>query len=270
MTRWLLNTFPTWLLAIVTVGGAVAVSVAGLALVRRRFPEHHKHAANDLAGVVIGVLAAIFGILLGFITVSLYQDYTDAKATVRSEATELAQLYNDSLAFSPAATLAVRREIRSYVAAVRFSEWQRMRDGEADARVGSKHIADLYRVLREYEPDSRTSIAFYADAVARLNDIVDARRTRLNYATEEMPHLFRIMLVLGAALLIASLYVLGTSNRRLHTLMVVGVAIITSFNLLIVAVLDHPFSGDIAVSNEPFDQERLKLLNVTPRDLGDE
>ena len=102
--RTLLNTFPTWLLAIVTVSGAVAVSLGGLALVRRRLPELERHGSNDIVGVAIGVLAAVLGILLGFVTVSLYQDFTDAEATVQSEATEVVQLYNDSLAFSPAAT----------------------------------------------------------------------------------------------------------------------------------------------------------------------
>jgi hypothetical protein len=269
VTRTLLNTFPTWLLAIVTVGGAVALSTGGLLLVRRRFPDLYKHGVNDVIGVAIGVLAAVFGILLGFVTVALYQDFTDAEATVRSEATELIQLYNDSRAFSPPAAAAVKREIKSYIAAVRFSEWERMRDGEADARVGDKHVGDLYRVLRTYEPRTQSQTAFYTDSVARLNDVVDARRSRLNDASEEMPGAFRVMLVLGAALLIGSLYLLGTTNRRLHLTLIVGVAVLTSFNLLIVVALDHPFSGDISVSNAPFNQERLKLLHVTRADVGD-
>ena len=267
MTRTLLNTFPTWLLAIVTVGGAVALSVGGLVLVRRRFPELSKHGVNDVVGVVIGVLAAVLGILLGFVTVSLYDSFTEAKATVQGEATEVIQLYDDSRAFAPPADAAVQREIKSYVAAVRFVEWEAMRDGAEDTTVGDDHVADLYEVLRAYEPETAAQTAFYEDAVGRLNDVVDARRSRLSDASEEMPGAFRIMLVLGSALLIASLYLLGTANRRLHTILVVSVAVITSFNLLIVAALDHPFSGDISVSNEPFDQQRLKLLDVTRADI---
>ena len=269
MTRTLLNTFPTWLLAIVTVGGAVALAVGGLALVRRRFPGLEKHGVNDVVGVVVGVLAAVLGILLGFVTVSLYENFTEAEKTVQREATEVIQLYDDSRAFAPPADAAVEREIKSYVAAVRFVEWEKMREGGDDTQVGDDHIADLYRVLREYEPKTAAQSAFYTDAVGRLNDVVDARRARLSEASEEMPGAFRIMLVLGAALLIASLYLLGTANRRLHTILVVSVAVITSFNLLIVAALDHPFSGDISVSNEPFNQQRLKLLHVTPADVND-
>jgi hypothetical protein len=76
------------------------------------------------------------------------------------------------------------------------------------------------------------------------------------------------MLIAGTVMLIASLYLLGSSNRRLHTIMVVAVAVLTSFNLMIVVALDHPFSGDISVSNDPFAQEQLKLLHVTPADVN--
>jgi hypothetical protein len=269
VTRTLLNTFPTWLLALVTVGGAVALAVGGLRFTWRRFPELERQGVNDVVGVVIGVLAAVYGILLGFVTVALYQDFTDAKATVQEEATELIQIYEDSRAFPPATAAAVLTEVKSYIAAVRFSEWKRMRDGEADNRVGQKHVGDLYRVLRDYEPETNAQVAFYADAVARLNDVVDARRTRLDDAAEELPGAFRTILVAGAILLVASLYLLGIANRRVHTILVAAVAILTSFNLLIAIALDHPFSGDISVSSRPFAEERLAQLHVTTADLRD-
>ena len=269
MTRALLNTIPTWLLAVAMVGGTAGVAVLGQTLVRRRLPELEKHAINDVAGVVIGVLAAVFGIILGFVTVSLYETFTDAQATVEREATELIQLLEDTRSFPPRTAAAIEGEIRSYIAAVRFSEWERMRDGEADANVGNEHVSDLYRKLAAYEPDTAARTAFYADAVARLNDVVDARRARLSYAAEELPGAFWLMLVVGTVLLISSLYLLGAANRRLHTIMVVAVAVLTSFNLLIVVALDHPFSGDITVSNAPFAQEQLRSLHVTRADLAD-
>jgi hypothetical protein len=265
VTRTLLNTFPTWLLVVLTVGCAVALSVGGLVLVRRRFPTLVARGVNEIVGVVIGVIAALFGILLGFVTIALYQDYTTAHETVRTEATELVQLYDDSRAFPPPTAAAIEHEIESYVAAVRFSEWKTMRDGGDSSPIGDERVGALYRVLRAYDPDTHARTAFYEDAVERLNDVVDARRARLNDASDEMPGALRLMLVLGAALLIGSLCLLGTQNRRLHVAMVVGVAVITSFNLLVVAALDNPFSGDIAISNEPFDQEHLR---ITPANGG--
>ncbi|HEV7808754.1 MAG TPA: DUF4239 domain-containing protein [Solirubrobacteraceae bacterium] len=267
MTRSLLNTMPTWLLAILVVGGAVAFAVAGLVVVRRRFPELHRHGINDVAGVVIGVLAAVFGIILGFVTVSLYESFTDAQATVQSEATDLIQLYEDSLAFPPREKAAVRREIQAYIATVRFREWDQMAEGATDVPLGREHVGAIYGVLRNYEPDTQSQIAFYTDAISRLNGIIDARRSRLDEAAETLPGAFWTMLVLGTLLLISSLYVLGGANQRLHAMLVVAVAVITSFNLMIVVALDHPFSGDISVSSDAFDRGQLHELDVTRADL---
>lgn len=155
MARTLLNSLPTWLLAIIVVGGAVALSLAGLTLVRRRFPDLVHHGTNDVTGVVIGVLAAVFGIILGFVTVSLYETFTDTTATVQKEATELIQLYEDTRAFAAAPAAAMEREIRSYVAAVRFREWDRMTQGCADASVGRKHVGDLHPCCATTSPTRR-------------------------------------------------------------------------------------------------------------------
>jgi heme/copper-type cytochrome/quinol oxidase subunit 1 len=267
MTRTLLETFPIWLLAILVIGGTVALAVGGLLLVRRRLPELQENAVNEIAGIVIGVLAAVFGIILGFVTVSLYESYSDAKATVQQEATQVIELFNDTRSFPKAPAAKVEHEIKAYLAAVRFREWNEMAHGRADQRVGRKHIGDLYSALQAYEPRSESQIAFYRDAIDRLNGIVNARRARLNEATETLPAAFWAMLVVGTVLLICSLYLLGVSNRRLHTVLVVAVATLTSFNLLVVVALDYPFSGDISVSNEAFDTGQLQLLHVTRADL---
>jgi hypothetical protein len=44
--------------------------------------------------------------------------------------------------------------------------------------------------------------------------------------------------------------------------MVLAVAVLTAFNLLPAAVLDRPFSGDVAVSSAPFSQGALGDLQV--------
>jgi hypothetical protein len=267
VTRAVLNSMPTWALALLVVGGSVAIAAAGLVVVRRRFPELDQHGINDVAGVVIGVLAAVFGIILGFVTVSLYESFTDAQHNVQTEATEVIQLYEDTRAFPPAIARAAAEEIKTYVATVRFREWPQMRTGDNDPGRSRQHIVHLYDVLRDYEPKTPSQTAFYADAISRLNDIVDARRTRLDQAAESLPGAFWTMLVVGSWMLIASLYLLGAANRRLHMILVVAVAVITSFNLLIVVALDHPFSGDISVTTAPFEGGLFDKLHVTRADL---
>lgn len=241
------------------------MAVGSLALVRRRFPQLQHHQLNDVVGVGVGVLAAIYGILLGFITVALYQDFTDAKATVRHEATQLVQLYEDSRAFPKSTADALARSVVAYVTTVRTTEWDAIRDGNIDLASADEDIADIYGVLRSYEPETQTQRAFYADAITQVDDVVASRSARLSYAAEELPPAFRLMLAAGGLLLLASLHLLSAANARVHALVVAGVAVLTSFTLLIVVALDHPFSGSIAVSKEPFNEVRLQSLLATPK-----
>ena len=154
---------------------------------------------------------------------------------------------------------------------MRFREWERMRDGRRATRgVGRKHVADLYSALRGYEPKTASQIAFYGDAVSRLNDVVDARRTRLSAAAEEIPGPFGSCSSSAPACWSRRCTCSAPPTAALHTILVVAVAVITSFNLLIVVALDHPFSGDISVSDEPFDQGRpCEGPHITPADLDD-
>jgi len=170
LARSLLNTLPTWVLALAGVGGAAALAVAGLLLVRKRFPELGRTEINDVAGIAIGVLAAVYGIILGFVIVSLYEDFTAAEANVVSEAAQLIQLYEDTRGMPIAR--AMQDEIRTYVANVRFREFELMKEGKSYAQLGDKHVGDMYRVLRGYSPTTENRVAFYEDAVTQLNAVV--------------------------------------------------------------------------------------------------
>lgn len=256
MTRWLLNTFPTWALFILVVGGLMLIAAAGLVLVRRRWPHLSEGTHNDVAGVTIGLLVGVYGIVLAFVIVAIYEDFQAAKETVHEESTELAQLYRDSRAFPAPVREALDRAIGDYTHAVLGEEWELMADGKESARAWAD-IDDLYLTLQAYAPEGVVAETFYGEAVGKLNDLVGARRARLGHAQESLPATFQVLLVGGALLIIGFLYFFGMSSFRAQLLMILGVAGLIGFNLLLVIVLDHPFSGDITVPNEGFRQGAL-------------
>lgn len=76
MNRSLLNTFATWELGFIIVGGFALLAVASLLVVRRWVPSLQEAGENEVAGVILGVIAAIYGIVLAFVIVSLFEDST--------------------------------------------------------------------------------------------------------------------------------------------------------------------------------------------------
>jgi len=251
VNRWLLNNLSTWELGVMIVGGFVVLALAGLYVVRRWYPSLQETGENDVAGVILGVLAAIYGIVLAFVIVSLYEDFRKAGSDVRIEATALSKVYRDSRGFAPAEAAAVKTDTANYIVAVTKDEWPAMAHGRESETTW--HALDaFYTTLEDYQPQTESQKIFYAEAVARLNDLAGAHRERLNDAEESLPVTFEILLVGGAFLLLGCTFLFGVRNRRLHATLVLAIAVLLGFNLLLALVLDYPFSGEVVVSKAPF------------------
>ena len=264
MNRYLLNTFTTLELGLMIVGGFVVLAVIGLLLTRRLAPSLQESGENEIAGVILGVLAAIYGIVLAFVIVSLFEDFKKTQGDVRTEASALSKVYRDSQAFSPAEQRKVKTAVGDYIYSVVHDEWPAMSHGHESEKAWAD-LANIYKALRTYEPVTTSQQVFYSEAVARVNDVTGARRERLNDNEESLPLTFEILLFGGAVLLLAFTFLFGMRSARLHATMVVSVAALLGFNLLLALVLDYPFSGKVAVSNSAFTEGGLVVFkDYTP------
>lgn len=82
MNRWLLNNLATWELGVLIVGGFLLVALVGMKVTWRWLPTLREGESNDVAGVILGVLAAVYGIVLAFVIVALYEEYRQAGSDV--------------------------------------------------------------------------------------------------------------------------------------------------------------------------------------------
>lgn len=256
MTRWLVNSFPTWVVGLIVVGGFTLLTWAGHRFMRRRAPSVASGAHNDAVDRFGGIIVAFFGFVLAFTIVELYGAMKDAELTVHREATLVAQTYRDSRVFEPAAAAEIERVIGEYVREVVDNEWDMLAEGE-DSPEAWALIDELYVALQAYEPETVAQNTFYEEVVARLNELLAERRERIEEAEEELPTAFLVLIVLGAAMMMVSLWLLGGGNTLVTELMVVGVALLVGFNLLLVVLLDHPFSGDVRISPHVFTEGAL-------------
>lgn len=254
MTRWLLNTFPTWALVPIVMGPPVLFAAGGLYLVRRRW-AHATREHNEAAGVMIGLVAAVYGIVLAFVIVVLYQDYQGAGSTVREEATELEQIERDSRAFPPAVHADIAGRLDEYTRTLVATEWKLMRDGRFSQEAW-RELDGLYAAIQRFRPRTDTQSAFYGEAVVKLNELVAARRERLRYAEETLPGALQVLIFGGALVLIGFTFFIGLGPGALQVSMVMVVAGLVGLNLLLVVLLDHPFSGEVSISSHAF-TERL-------------
>ena len=137
----------------------------------------------------------------------------------------------------------------------------RSREGKNSPRAATA-VDGIYAALQSYEPRTETQRAFYTGAVARLDDMLAARRTRLEQSESSLPDALRVMMYSGFVIIVTFMAAIGSARRGVQTVMLLGVTAIIAFNLVLATTLDYPFSGDVSVSSEPFTTGVLAQFSV--------
>ena len=267
MSLWVVNHLSLWALVAFLVVGTMVIAMGGCVVIRRLFPSLADGDHNEVAGVVLGIFGAIYGIVLAFVIVVLWESYQTADGLTSTESAGLAEMARAVRAFPPETEFLLREAIQGYVRSVVEDEWVTMKTGNKSPRTAAS-IDNLYAALQSYEPQSPTETAFYAQAVAALTDVTSTRRARMQQSAESLPGLFQVLVVGGAIMVIGLTYLLDVPSQRIHLVFVGTVAALVGFSLLLALVMDHPFAGALAVGNEPYKEEALKQFWAVTEGVG--
>jgi hypothetical protein len=257
--RWLLNTLPFWALVLLFVGGGVTLGVGGFLTMRRLVPSLGANADSRGLSSAFSISSGLFSFVLAFTIGQLYGNFTRATGNAKQEATQVAQVLRASHGLPAGLDRVVQREMLVYAADVRGREWKLMAQGRTST-VAWQDVDRVYRVL-ERARTTAGSDPFFAQTLARLNDLVVARRNRLDDVNLSLPPLFQALLLLGAVLAISSTFYFKPFGEPIQMVMIGAASALVGLALLVAVQLDYPYSGNIAVSNAPFKTSTLVLLS---------
>ncbi|MEU3400261.1 DUF4239 domain-containing protein [Streptomyces filamentosus] len=257
MSLWLLNHFSSFSLALLLVGGTVVLAVTGSVLLRRRHPSLAGGEHNDMVGVTLGMFGAIYGIILAFVIVTLWTQLESTQTIVAAEATDAALIARDAAAFPPEVRSGLDAALSDYVHAVVEQQWPLMREGRPQYGATERSLVAAFEVLQTYDPKTPREEVFYEEAVSHLNDVAAQRRARITMAEQELPPLLQVLAFGGALVLVPLTFLYGMRRLRIQLLFVASVAALIGFSLLLVLVLDRPFSGELSVSPAPYKEGAL-------------
>lgn len=259
MDRWLLNTLPFWALVLLYVGGGLTLGVGGFLTMRRFVPSLGAHADNRGLSSAFSISSGLFSFVLAFTIGQLYGNFTRANANAKQEGTQLAQVLRASHGLPAALDRVVHREMLAYAAEVRGRDWRLMQHGHTSS-VAWRDIDQAYRTL-ERARATAGSDPFFSQTLARMNDLVVARRNRLDDANLSLPPLFQALLLLGAVLAISSTFYFKPFGEPIQIIMIGAASALVGLALLVAVQLDYPYSGNVAVSSTPFETSTLALLS---------
>lgn len=239
---------PNWLFCCLSILVFVAFGLAGLlptrGWVRRQHRINHSH--NDIVGYYLAAVTVFYGITLGLVAVGTWTTYSDVGTKVNHEAEVISSLYRDAGGYPEPLRHELRGDLEDYTRYVVNVSWPQQRRGIVP--IGSGVFLDRLeaRVL-SYEPTTPGQQILHAETYKQFNNLVEARRARLNLVTTGLPGSLWALVIVGALISIAVTLFFDTQSLSMHLWMTVLMSGLLGLMIFLVGTLDNPFRGEVSV-----------------------
>ena len=251
VTQWFCL-IPTTLAVFIAVFGSGALAVVGLLAFHATVPHKLRSLHNDLAGFVLAIVGVIYAVLLAFIAVAVWQNYTNVDNLVQMEANLVGDLYQDTIGLPTPVAQQLRLDLFDYTETVVHKEWPHMM-AAMPARLKGWHIlGDFHLTLAQLKPPDAPSLAVQTEMLDTLDKLYDVRRGRFHAASSGLPAIVWWNLIVGAIILIVFSYLFGAPRLAMHAVMVGLLGSSIGLVLILIVLLNNPFLGQSHVSVESF------------------
>ena len=245
--------WPVWLAGLLIVFVFVAFSLASLLLVRRVFlPRVDLHGEHgQYGGVVISCMVVLYGLVAALISVNVFTTYADVAHIVSAEATSLATLYRFASAYPEPTRSELQHTIRDYVQQIIQEAWPQQRHG-ITPKHGVEMVNAIQAELLPFEPATEGQKLLHAETLRVFNEMVTARRLRVDANKESLPGMMWTILVLGAFLCLIASSFAPVEDERLHLLFQTLLAALMGMILFMTFAWDRPYHGDFGITAQPY------------------
>jgi ABC-type multidrug transport system fused ATPase/permease subunit len=195
-------------------------------LVDRLWERDARRRHNDVAGYMISVVAVVYAVLLGFVTVTVWENYDKACASVGDEAVLVTDIYRD-VGVLPQSVADAVRSIHSALDKV------------------PQHLMDA-------ATSDPTTVVFLREIAQRLNRLHDARRARVFASGRPVPSPIWMAVIAGSICIVGFSLSFGFYDLYVHMMMSSALSGSIALVLSVIVGLSSPFQGVTAISSEPF------------------
>jgi hypothetical protein len=234
-----------WLSGLLLVGLPTGLAMLGPVLVRRYVTLDRLTANNEVAGFKFAVVGVLYAVLLAFAIIVVWERFTDADNIVAREAGAATNVYRLSYGMADAPATSLRTRLSDYLAATISDDWPAME--HANESPSARRALDAVYGSILVSLSAQSDSALVAETLHQLDEITQARRSRIAAADGTVPGVIWPVLFGGAAVTIGFTFFFGTQNLLAQSLMTGLLSVMILSGLFIVLVIDRPFSGAVTV-----------------------
>lgn len=231
----------------------ISFSLLGTFIFSSKFEKMFSLSAehNSIVSTFIATSGVFYGITLGLIAVSTFENYNSVESTVNNESSSLASLYRDVELLEDSSNEKMLTILKNYTYYTVDTAWGLQKKGILTNR-GTQMMNSFQKELSSYEPKSEKDKIMFTETLKQFNVLIGDRRLRLNTVNSALPSAIWIILFLGAFVNIALTWCLVINNKKLDIIMNVLSGLLLGSLIFLIASLDNPYRGEFSVSSQAF------------------
>ena len=248
-------------LAISTVAFVFIFGGAILGMVLRALlPQAHlSPEAKDVVRLSMGLIATISALVLGLLIASAKNSYDDKNTKIKQITVDIILMDNFLEEYGPEA-LPVRRQLRTVLGPTIERIWNENDPAHRIPFEASPQSKSFYNALLSLAPGNDAQRAIQTRLVALSTDLAQMRLALFTQAAHSIPTPFLAILVFWLAMIFASFSLFIRAEPVVVAALFVC-ALSAACALFLILEMDRPFSGVMAISDEPL---RNALATLPP------
>ncbi len=245
----------------ITIIVTAGISVGVLILRRRRihwetFKENH-----EVGGFLFNALGLIYAVLLAFVVYATWSDYEEVNTVCDKEANIIQNLYLDCEGLPEENQSEIKKDLTEYLEMIVRDDWPLLAKGKTNQESREKLI-EIWKNFNSIEnPATEKEKIYLGESLDKLNEITELRRLRNLGAQNHIPVIIWTVIFIGAMTSVGFSLFFGTRSFVIQATMTSLFAMTNAIIILMILALDYPFTGEIKISTNVYEQVLLFIKN---------
>jgi hypothetical protein len=221
------------------------------------WPISNRKLINDVTGWQLGILGTTYGVILGFMLYTVWNDFRVAEINTNREAASLLTVSRVAAGLPSPEREAFHALGLKYAEVAIHQEWPAMQS-QQDSNASEIVLRDMWRLLVEVKTETGGSNSL-DHLTSALSDLSERRNLREQEFQVRLPGILWLLLVAGAAATVGSSCLLGNDNKWLHYCQVLALTFVVAVTLAAIADLARPFEGAVSVTPVAFERALVMM-----------
>lgn len=242
-----------WIAGPVIIGTLCVFAAVGLLFVRRGLLPRLRIQMEDseFTGAMMQSVMVFYGLAVALIAVTVFETYSSTAQIVEGEATAINAIYRDVTSYPEPIRGELQKDLREYTVQIFNEAWPLLRRGIVPSR-GIEHMTRFQAALLKFEPTTEGQKILHAETLRAYNQLIQARRMRLDAVGTGLPKVMWAVIVVGAFIGLSAAFFFKVEDARLHLIEVLLLAVFIGLVIFMISSLDRPFRGDLGITAAPY------------------